>query len=73
MQAERARLQGSEDPAARAAGAAPVVIMTREAHTCAQLREVRAAYLLASWQIVYLRAGLVVTYCEPYRGLGTAI
>ena len=40
VQAERARLAASEDPAERAAAAAPVVVMAREAHTCAQLREV---------------------------------
>lgn len=41
VQAERARLAESEDAAERATAAAPVVVMAREAHTCAQLREVR--------------------------------
>ena len=40
IQEERARLAGSDSEADRQAAAAPVVVMAREAHTCAQLREV---------------------------------
>jgi GTP cyclohydrolase I len=48
VQEERARLAGSDAEADRQAAAAPVVVMAREAHTCAQLREVggRAMFMV---------------------------
>ncbi len=39
--AERARLAASDAEADRAAAAAPVLIVAREVHTCAQLAKVR--------------------------------
>lgn len=41
VQAERGRLAASGAPADAAAAAAPVVLLAREAHTCAQLAQVR--------------------------------
>ena len=43
IQEERSRLASSDSEAERQAAAAPVVVMAREAHTCAQLREVGRA------------------------------
>ena len=49
IQEERARLACSDEEADRKAAAAPVVVMAREAHTCAQLREVREGSGLGVW------------------------
>ncbi len=46
VQAERGRLAASGAPADAAAAAAPVVLLAREAHTCAQLAQVRIVVVL---------------------------